>query len=141
MIDRRAFPGVLLLTAVTLTLNLTAAIDGRDLQVHARDPEWVAPPEAASKSNPLAGRPDAEPGGRKLFQQRCASCHGEDGRGTQKAPDLTQPEVQSEADGVLFWKMSSGNTREGMPGFSFLPAPQRWQLVLRLRSLADDQSR
>jgi hypothetical protein len=49
--------------------------------------------------------------------------------------------VQSQRDGALFWKISTGNTREGMPAFSFLPEPQRWQLVLHVRGLADDRPR
>ena len=39
------------------------------------------------------------------------------------------------ADGALFWKISTGNSRSGMRAFSFLPAAQRWQLVLFLRTL------
>jgi mono/diheme cytochrome c family protein len=124
------------------TMMLTARLIGQQAPargpaagVREHDPAWVAPANAASKSNPLAGRPDAEPGGRKIFQQRCVTCHADDGRGTPKGPDLTQPDVQSESDGALFWKITSGNTREGMPTFSSLPEAQRWQLVLRIRSL------
>lgn len=98
-----------------------------------RDSDWVAPPAAAAKTNPLADRPDAEAGGRKLFAKRCATCHG-DGRGTSKGPDLTTADVQGQTDGELFWKISSGNTRTGMPAFSFLPESQRWQLVLHIRT-------
>ncbi|PYR59484.1 MAG: hypothetical protein DMF91_14665 [Acidobacteria bacterium] len=58
------------------------------------------------------------------------------GHGTTKGPALTVPDVQSQSDGALFWKISGGNTRRGMPTFSFLPEAQRWQLVLHLRSLA-----
>ena len=39
-------------------------------------------------------------------------------------------------DGTLFWKVSSGNARQGMPPFSYLPEAQRWQLVLWLRTQA-----
>ena len=103
-------------------------------QVLDRDETWTAPSNAAAKVNPLAGRTDTVAGGRKLFRQRCATCHSEDGRGSPKAPDLTEPAVQSQSDGVLFWKISSGNTRHGMPSFSFLPELQRWQLVQTVRS-------
>lgn len=105
-------------------------------QAREHDAGWSVPPEAARRVNPLASRPGAEAGGRKLFQQRCAICHKEDERGTPKGPDLTQADVQSQTDGALFWKIGSGNTHEGMPAFSFLPAPQRWQLVLHLRAIA-----
>jgi mono/diheme cytochrome c family protein len=121
------------------TMVFTAAVFAQRAQegqgVRERDPHWLAPERDASRPNPLAGRPDAEPGGRKIFQQRCATCHADDGRGTPKGPDLAQPDVQSESDGALFWKITGGNTRAGMPTFSSLPEAQRWQLVLRLRSL------
>jgi mono/diheme cytochrome c family protein len=98
---------------------------------------WAAPSTADAQQNPLAGRTDALPGGKKLFQQRCSSCHREDGTGTSRGPNLMVAAVQKQSDGALVWKISSGNSRTGMPSFSFLPEPQRWQLVLYLRSLAD----
>jgi len=104
-------------------------------QVHERDRDWIAPPSNAARSSPLATRPDAAAGGAKLFRQRCIACHGRDGSGTPRAPDLTLPAVQAQTDGALFWKITSGNARQGMPTFSFLPEPQRWQLVLHLRAL------
>ena len=102
---------------------------------------WVAPAEQASKPNPLASRPHTAAGGAKVFRQRCTTCHGDDGRGTTKAPDLTGPDVQQQSDGALFWKISSGNTHAGMPAFSFLPDLQRWQLVLHVRSLGRAETR
>ena len=100
----------------------------------ARDVDWTAPAETAARTNPLAARTDLTAGGKKLFGQRCAECHGADARGTDRAPDLTAGDVQEQSDGALFWKISSGNTRTGMPSFSFLPEAQRWQLVLSLRA-------
>lgn len=97
---------------------------------------WTAPPNASRRINPLATRTDAAAGGRKLFEQRCATCHGHDGQGTSKGPDLTANRVQTQPDGSLFWKITQGNTREGMPTFSFLPELQRWQLVLHLRVMS-----
>lgn len=104
-------------------------------QTRDRDAIWMAPAGEASRSNPFAARTDVAAGGRKVFQQRCASCHGDDGRGTLKAPNLTERDAQAQTDGALFWKISRGNARTGMPAFSFLPEPQRWQLILHLRSL------
>jgi mono/diheme cytochrome c family protein len=109
---------------------------GYGIQVRDRDATWLAPAAEASKPNPLATRTDVAAGGRKLFHQRCSTCHGEDGRGTQRAPDLSQLAVQGQSDGALFWKISGGNSRQGMPAFSFLPEPQRWQLVLHVRAVA-----
>jgi mono/diheme cytochrome c family protein len=101
-----------------------------------QDLPWTAPAREAAKSNPLASQAGAAAGGHKVFLQRCAACHGDDGRGTNRGPNLAAAEVQGQPDGALFWKVSSGNTHGGMPGFSFLPPAQRWQLVLHVRVLA-----
>lgn len=98
-----------------------------------RDRAWIAPPAAASRQNPLPVQPHIQGGGRKLFDQRCSVCHGDDGTGGRGGSNLMTRRVQDQSDGALFWKISSGNTRTGMPGFSFLPEPQRWQLVSHLR--------
>jgi mono/diheme cytochrome c family protein len=122
----------IIVTALVVTL---APVMGQGAQVPERAATWIAPPDAARRITPLANRPDAEPGGEKLFQQRCATCHGDDGRGSEKGPDLATSDVLAQTDGELFWKIGSGNTRGGMPSFSYLPQLQRWQLVLKLRGL------
>ena len=119
--------------AVVIVL-LMAPVRSVAEEPRAHDEGWVAPSKASTKANPLANDPGAVGGGEKLFQQRCASCHGPDGRGTSKAPDLTHAIVQAQSDGALYWKIGSGNSRQGMPSFSFLPPLQRWQLVLHLRA-------
>jgi len=130
----RVLPTLVLATLVLVLLaSPTVVWSG---QVRERDPGWTVPPQDDSRSNPLAGRPETAGGGGKVFQQRCASCHGGDGRGTSRAPNLGQADVQAQTDGALFWKISSGNAHTGMPAFSFLPEPQRWQLVLHLRTLS-----
>ncbi len=97
--------------------------------------DWTPPNDAAQRSNPLHGRSDLSAGGRKLYHQRCAQCHAEDGTGSARAPDLTRRAVQAQRDGALFWRISGGNAYTGMPSFSYLPELQRWQLVLHLRTL------
>ena len=116
-------------------LFVLIAVCAYGAQARDRDAIWMAPAGEASRINPLAARTDAAAGGRKVFQQRCASCHGDEGRGTLKAPDLTERDARAQTDGALFWKISRGNARTGMPAFSFLPEPQRGQLILHLRSL------
>ena len=101
---------------------------------------WTAPADQSAKTNPLAVDPEIAAGGRKLFRQRCRACHGDDARGTTRGPNLTAAGVHRQSDGALFWKISSGNTRTGMPAFSFLPVQQRWQLVMHVRSRAHDGS-
>ena len=122
-----------LLVAVLWVVIATIRVETE--QTRPRDPEWIAPTSASTQINPLAGRPELSAGGRKLFLEKCSTCHGEDGHGTDRAPDLTAPDARAQSDGALFWKVSSGNTRAGMPTFSFLPALQRWQIVMYLRQL------
>jgi mono/diheme cytochrome c family protein len=102
------------------------------------DPNWRPPDSAVSKPNPLAGRPETAPGGRKLFLRNCVDCHGQEGAGVVKkhAADLQLPAVQQQTDGTLFWKITNGNPDRGMPSFSKLPEVQRWQIVLFLRTLS-----
>lgn len=126
MSGRIAFASAALIVAI-------ATVSADTDSARARDGSWTAPALASARANPLASRPQLSAGGRKLFGQRCSTCHGDDGRGTDRAPDIMSADVQVQTDGALFWKISSGNTRAGMPTFSFLPEPQRWQLVLYLR--------
>jgi mono/diheme cytochrome c family protein len=107
-------------------------------RVRERDAAWTAPSKDAGQSNPLADDVNVVAGGQKLFGQRCSTCHGDDARGTARAPSLVATDVQAQPDGALFWKITSGNTYGGMPSFSFLPEAQRWQLVLQLRKLGRD---
>jgi mono/diheme cytochrome c family protein len=103
---------------------------------YQQDPNWKAPSEAAARPNPLARKPEAAGGGRKLFLRECSECHGQDGSGIGRkhSADLHLPVVQQQSDGTLFWKISNGNPDRGMPSFSKLPELQRWQLVLFLRT-------
>ena len=105
------------------------------------DPNWRAPQDAALKANPLARKPEAASGGRKLFLRNCTECHGQDGSGLieKHAADLQLPVVQNQSDGALFWKVTNGNPDRGMPSFSKLPEPQRWQLVLFIRTLKPEK--
>ena len=125
----------ILLVVVTAMSLCSLLVSAQDV-VRPRDTTWAAPPVAAARHNPVADRPDIRAGGARIFDQRCGACHGEDGRGTAKAPDLTASDVQAQSDGTLFWKISTGSAFAGMPPFSNLPEGQRWQLVMHLRTLA-----
>jgi mono/diheme cytochrome c family protein len=101
------------------------------------DPTWHAPESAVARPNPLANRPFAAAGGKKLFLRECAECHNKDGNGMAKkhSADLQLRVVQQQSDGTLFWKITNGDTGRGMPSFSKLPERERWQIVLFLRTL------
>ena len=121
--------------AVLLVLAVAAALATAQNTQSKTDPKFVAPPDAAAKENPLAGNAEAAAGGKKLFLRSCAECHGENGAGIEDAANLQTPEVQKQSDGALFWKITNGNVKKGMPPFARLPETQRWQVVSFLRTL------
>jgi len=94
-----------------------------------------APEKARAKRNPLEKDPDAVAAGRILFEQRCSECHGNNAEGGKKGPSLRVSEVQDAEPGAIFWVLTNGVVRKGMPVWSKLPEPQRWQLVSFIKSL------
>jgi mono/diheme cytochrome c family protein len=94
-----------------------------------------APPEARDSRNPFEGQPDAVLAGEKLFRRHCAGCHGEDARGKGRAVNLRSHAVQDALPGELVWFLRNGNLAAGMPSWSGLPEPRRWQIVTYLKSL------
>lgn len=96
------------------------------------------PAKAAARRNPLEHDPEVLLAGAKLYGLHCAECHGENGEGghgSKKGPSLRAPEVQQATPGSLFWVLTNGVVRKGMPVWSKLPEPQRWQLVSYIKSL------
>jgi mono/diheme cytochrome c family protein len=94
-----------------------------------------APQKARVRRNPLGNDPDAVATGKKLFGIHCAECHGESAEGTRRAPNLRDPQVQNAPAGAIFWVLTNGIVWHGMPVWSKLPEPQRWQLVTFIKSL------
>ena len=94
-----------------------------------------APQKARAKRNPLERDPDAVAAGRNLFEQHCKECHGDLAEGGRKGPSLLDEQVQNAEPGAIFWILTNGVVRRGMPVWSKLPEPQRWQLVSYIKSL------
>jgi mono/diheme cytochrome c family protein len=94
-----------------------------------------APEKARAKRNPFEQNDNAVSAGKILFEQHCAECHGEAALGGKKAPSLRAVEVQGASPGAIFWILTNGVVRRGMPVWSKLPEPQRWQLVTYIKSL------
>jgi mono/diheme cytochrome c family protein len=93
------------------------------------------PEKARTRPNPLEHDPDAVAAGAKLYEQHCSECHGVKASGTKRGPSLRKEPVEHATPGALFWILSNGVVRHGMPDWSKLPEQQRWQLVLYLKSL------
>jgi mono/diheme cytochrome c family protein len=100
-----------------------------------------APEKARSRRNPLEDDPEASLAGQKLFEQHCSECHGDQAVGGRHAPSLRIPEVQNAPPGAIFWLVTNGVVRHGMPVWSKLPEPQRWQLVTYIKSLSTTQTK
>jgi mono/diheme cytochrome c family protein len=97
-----------------------------------------APEKSNAQANPLDRDPSAVAAGKKLFGEHCAECHGREGEGGRRGPGLRALEVQNASPGAIFWVLSNGVVRRGMPDWSKLPEPERWQLVAFLKSLSAD---
>ncbi len=87
------------------------------------------PPKARLRPNPLEGNPAAVTAGAKLFEQHCALCHAPGAKNRPRGPALDSIQVREAPPGALFWVITNGVVRRGMPPWSKLPEPQRWQIV------------
>ena len=133
---------VSVLLAATCFLSRTFAQENTNYatkQNSSSDPVYSeigkAPQKARAKRNPLENDPDAIAAGRVLFEQRCAECHGDNAEGGKKGPSLRVAEIQDAEPGAILWILTNGVVRKGMPVWSKLPEPQRWQLVTFIKSL------
>jgi PQQ-dependent dehydrogenase (methanol/ethanol family) len=71
-----------------------------------------------------------------LFQKNCAGCHGENARGSAKAPGLAMNQrVAGQTPEQLSAFLAQGNIAGGMPSFADLSAADRAALAKYLRSL------
>jgi cytochrome c oxidase cbb3-type subunit III len=83
------------------------------------------PPPAASLS-----------GGQQTFASTCASCHGLDGKGGERAPDIaTRPEITRLSDQDLLKILRAGIPEKGMPPFAALGSAKLSALLSYIRSL------
>jgi mono/diheme cytochrome c family protein len=102
----------------------------------------TAPNDSKLLTSPIRASQDDLARGQSLFYQRCASCHGEDGKsqteiaavGNLKPADLTLAAARSLSDGEIFWKISEAGEQSGTPALKDrLPDEDRWRIVHYLR--------
>jgi putative copper resistance protein D len=86
--------------------------------------------------------------GQRIYRERCAACHGPSGagdgpagRGLPRPPaDLRAPHTGQHTAGDLFWWLTHGIPRGGMPPFaSDLTEEERWDAINFVRALAAGQ--
>ena len=110
---------------------------------------WIVPEEAKRVPNPLKPAQANLPAAQRLYLDKCAECHGDSGKGDGSQAKTYNPRptdftdaahMNSVSDGELFYKISEGH--RPMPSFKKrFSEEQRWQLVVFLRSLTQDQAK
>ena len=80
-------------------------------------------------------------GGQRTFETICASCHGLNGRGGERGPDIaTKPEIVRLSDGELLKILHNGKPQAGMPPFGGLGEAKLSEVLRYLRSLQGKRS-
>ena len=93
--------------------------------VHAQQRAQTLPANSAQRQ-----------GARQLFATTCAACHGLDGMGSERAPNIiTNPQVQKLSASEMFSVISGGVPGTGMPAFQRLGKPAVTSLVVYVKSL------
>jgi cytochrome c oxidase cbb3-type subunit 3 len=99
----------------------------------------TATPRAAQASQPAA-KPvtvNAEriAEAQKTFSATCAACHGLDGRGGERGPDIAARQVHELSDIELLRIVRNGISETGMPNFAYLGEAKLEAMVAYLRVL------
>jgi mono/diheme cytochrome c family protein len=105
---------------------------------------WSVPLEDKLRKNPVAASEANLNAAKPVYNEYCANCHGDSGKGDgsdammydPSPSDLTDAKhINSLTDGEIFYQITQG--RKPMPSFrKKLTEDQRWQLVILVRSFA-----
>ncbi len=141
--DSRPFAKALSVVLALLALSAEPARSDLD-SVRAN-----TPPEIAEMENPLAGDERAVEDGRKLYLQRCALCHGNNGTGRGPAAFGMKPKpldfshaehMEAVTDGQLYWAIQHGSPGTPMPAWkSVMNEREIWKIVAFIRTLEKAQ--
>lgn len=109
---------------------------------------WKAPAKVDKLVNRLTDLVEASKKGKEIFDIQCAICHGTEGKGdgaaaiglTPRPADFTSESIQSQSDGAIYWKITTG--RPPMASYKgIFSKTQRWQLVTYIRTLGKISSK
>jgi mono/diheme cytochrome c family protein len=104
--------------------------------------KWLSPAPSATKKNPIAPTQESIAAGQKIYSKTCMMCHGKSGDADGPAvielnihpARLSDPQLATEPDGALFWKITTG--KKPMPAYGKrLSETDRWHLVNYIRTL------
>jgi cytochrome c oxidase cbb3-type subunit 3 len=93
--------------------------------------------QAPSRAQNAARTKSPAPGeGRRIFEANCAGCHGLDGRGGERGPDIgTRQQVVQLSDAETLAVLRRGISAAGMPPFGALGTTRLNAVLAYLRSL------
>ena len=146
---------ILFIAAALLMLISSCVSDGgngRHGAAECPQPRFTgkAPEPIYSRANPVAVDAASLQAGREIYEEvaqpSCTVCHGKDGDGKGPLSGQFDPAPRNFAcaetvngipDGQLFWIIQNGSPGTSMPSFDYLDEREIWQLVLHLRSLAE----
>ena len=99
----------------------------------------IATSQPAAK-NPLQKNSNASASlvvqGKQIFTSSCAQCHGLDGKGSERAPNIVdRANAQRASDSQIFQIIQNGVPGTGMPAFHSLHNPQIRAVVVYIRAL------
>jgi cytochrome c oxidase cbb3-type subunit III len=96
---------------------------------------FVALAQSPSQKRSTSSKSDSIQG-KQIFASTCAQCHGLDGKGSERGPNIAdRPSIQRLSDSQIFHVVENGVPGTGMPAFPSLQAPQIRALVAYLRTL------
>ncbi|MCI0336533.1 MAG: c-type cytochrome [Acidobacteria bacterium] len=113
------------------------------------NPAKLLPEGAKQLKSPLPANEATISSGRSLFNQKCISCHGENGKAQTefasvmnvKPEDLTSPNVRALTEGEIFSVIGSGSGSSGMPAFKGRISDEAlWQIALYVKQLSTSQA-
>ncbi len=121
---------------------LISAYPGGSAKADSMSAKWLSPGPHAAKKNPITPTQDSIAAGQKLYTKTCALCHGKSGDADGPAvielnihpAKLSDPQLKTESDGALFWKITTG--KKPMPAYGRrLSETERWNLINYIRTL------
>jgi mono/diheme cytochrome c family protein len=128
------------LTAVLMfTFQIVTSVSGHEGHKHSN-----APVTAKKLKNPLTADDGTLKAGKQLFDKHCAVCHGQDGKSQtdvaasmkKKPTDLTAKAMQGITDGEIWWVVTNGIRRTGMPAYKTkIDDAGRWQMTVYVKQL------
>src|SRR5437762_13889848 len=119
-----------------LALLTFAYPGGRAARADSMSDKWLSPAPSAAKKSPIAPTQDSIAAGQKIYSKTCMMCHGKSGDADGPAvielniqpARLSDPQLNTESDGALFWKITTG--KKPMPAYGKrLSETDRWNLI------------